>query len=155
MTADKLRDDVSTDSNRAVTTNHIRNNAVKLAKLDLFTDGNFAYNDPILSANSATPDVIASVSSVPPGTYLVNGSAFTTNASGFLAWFRTSGGTASVTAGPSSSTLSNRATAANVPLTIHAIVSVTSTTTIQLVGGGPSAAVFMLGRGITVIGIKS
>jgi molybdopterin-binding protein len=34
VTADKLRDDASTDANRAVTTNHIRNGAVTAAKLD-------------------------------------------------------------------------------------------------------------------------
>lgn len=34
VTADKLRDDASTDSNRAVTTNHIRNGAITSAKLD-------------------------------------------------------------------------------------------------------------------------
>lgn len=32
--ANKLRDDVSTDGNRAVTTNHIRNSAINTAKLD-------------------------------------------------------------------------------------------------------------------------
>jgi hypothetical protein len=37
VTADKLRDDASTDGNRAVTTNHIRNGAVTAAKIEAAT----------------------------------------------------------------------------------------------------------------------
>lgn len=169
VTAAKLRDDASTDANRAVTTNHIRDGAVTTAKLaaaaatlskvDLFTGGSWAWNTPIVPADVTEPTVLASVPNVPPGTYFVAGVAGTTAPAGIRWWFRTSGGTATITVGPSTSsqpvnsaTLGGTGNAA--PASAQGIVTVTATTTIQMVGGN-DPLVFALNRGLTVIGIKS
>lgn len=52
ITADKLRDDASTDSNRAVTTNHIRNSAVNTDKI---ANGAVTYAKLDVASGSVTP----------------------------------------------------------------------------------------------------
>lgn len=54
ITADKLRDDVSTDVNRAVTTNHLRNESVTLAKLAPPVQQSLCPTGTVLSYVSAT-----------------------------------------------------------------------------------------------------
>jgi hypothetical protein len=69
VTAAKLRDDASTDSNRAVTTNHIRNGAVTSPKLNLSVTAATNGADVISSGNTEETAIVTA--SLDAGTYLV------------------------------------------------------------------------------------
>lgn len=137
VTAAKLRDDASTDANRAVTTNHIRDGAVTAAKVasQAILSGNLKvtaftanYGSTTWSSSSPSNQVVRSIADVPPGLYWAFGELLSNSVIVLGPDFTTSGGTATV----NQVARGDKSSAINGHTTCFAVIQVSATTTVQL-----------------------
>jgi hypothetical protein len=154
VTATQLKDSVSVDGDRAVTTDHIRDDAVKSAKLDLLTD----YQGPSTVTCSDNSAGTLSISSIPEGVYQVfAGVARFSTVATYSLWFSNTG--TMTISGPTSSTKSESPGVAsgNGPgLAVAAIVTVTATGNLTLnIQPNIGTSVSAFDTYISLFGVKS
>lgn len=155
VTATQLKDSASVDADRAVTTDHIRDDAVKSAKVDLLTDTS---GPSTVTCSLGTPGTL-SLSSIPAGVYqVVAGAAKFSTVAAYSFWLSNTG-TMTIAGGPTSANKSESAavSAGNAPgLSFSAIVTVTATGNLTLnIEPSIGTSVSAYDSFITLFGVKS
>jgi hypothetical protein len=154
VTATQLKDSASVDADRAVTTDHIRDDAVKSAKVDLLAE----YSGPsTVTCSNGTPGTIT-ISSIPAGVYqVVAGSARFSTTAVYSLWLSNTG--TMTVSGPTSSTKAESPAAASGTgpgVAVAAIVTVTATGNLTLnIEPNIGTSVSAYDSFLSVFGVKS